>query len=116
MFAPFAREQAPQECPYDTMGVCSNRSERRWTIFGGYSTTWDFIGVRGLSAHDDEYDCILGPLLTRLAADAEVDEIAAYLRQRIEAHFGVDPDCVDIDDFAGRAVMWWRSGSTTDHP
>ena len=72
---------------------------------------WDLIGVRDFSAHDDEYDCLLGPLLTSLAAGADVDEIAAYLRQEIEGHFGLDPGHVDVDDFAGRAVTWWRSGS-----
>jgi hypothetical protein len=45
---------------------------------------WDFHGVGQFSAHDDEYDCLLGPLLTRLAAGAEVGEVAGFLRDEID--------------------------------
>src|SRR5262249_15593338 len=69
---------------------------------------WDPICVRDLSAHDDEYDCLLGPLLSRLMAGAGTDEVAALLRRRIEDHFGLDPRSVGIDDFAARTVAWWR--------
>jgi hypothetical protein len=77
---------------------------------------WDFIGVGECSAHDDEYDCLLGPLLSRLTGDAEPDEVAAFLRQEIEDHFGLDPRSIDIDDFAARAVTLWRGAAKTVRP
>ena len=69
---------------------------------------WDFIRVRDLNVDDDEYDCLLGPLVSRLAKGADVDEVASYLRMRIEEHFGMDPNLTDINDFANTAVKWWR--------
>jgi hypothetical protein len=40
---------------------------------------WDFIGVRDLNVDGDEYDCLLGPLVSRLAEGPNVDEVATYL-------------------------------------
>ncbi|MFV2008495.1 MULTISPECIES: hypothetical protein [unclassified Micromonospora] len=68
---------------------------------------WDSIGVGELYASDDEYDCLLGPLLTRLAAGADADDVACFLRDRIEGRFGLDLTDVDVADFAARAVAWW---------
>ena len=68
---------------------------------------WDFIGVRDISAHEDEYDCLVEPLLTRLAGGAGVEDIRSYLRETVVDHFGLDPDHVYIDGFAPRAVAWW---------
>jgi hypothetical protein len=39
---------------------------------------WDPIGVNGLGP-DDEYDDYIGPIISKLAAGASVDEIFAYL-------------------------------------
>jgi hypothetical protein len=46
--------------------------------------------------------------MTGLAAGADGPEAAAYLRLCMEEHFGLDPDRVGVDDFATRAVTWWR--------
>jgi hypothetical protein len=69
---------------------------------------WDFIGVGELSPHDDEYDCLLGPLLARLASGANVDEVASFLRNEIETHFGLDSDGIDVASFAMKTVAWWQ--------
>jgi hypothetical protein len=73
---------------------------------------WDPIGVRDISAHDDEYDCLLGPLMTMLAAGGDVPEVTAYLRMQVEDHVGLNPDGVDVGNFAARAVVWWRTDTT----
>ncbi|WP_211588986.1 hypothetical protein [Allorhizocola rhizosphaerae] len=70
---------------------------------------WDFIGVREFSAHDDEYDCLLGPLLTSLASGADVKQVVSLLRDDIEGHFGLDSTSIDIAGFAAKVVVWWRS-------
>jgi hypothetical protein len=69
---------------------------------------WDFIGVREFYAGDDEYDCLLGPLLARLAAGESVEEVAGFLREEIEGHFGLEPTGVQIATFAARTVAWWQ--------
>jgi hypothetical protein len=45
--------------------------------------------VRDLNADDDEYDCLL-ELASRLAEGADVDEVANYLRMRIEDQSACD--------------------------
>lgn len=70
---------------------------------------WDFIGVGEFTAGDDEYDCLLGPLLTRLASGADVAEVARFLRDEIDNHFGLDPANVDVAAFAAKTVAWWQS-------
>jgi hypothetical protein len=69
---------------------------------------WDFIGVGEFSAHDDEYDCLLGPLLTKLASGANVEEVARFLREKIASHFGLDSGRVDVAGFAVNTVAWWQ--------
>jgi hypothetical protein len=69
---------------------------------------WDFIGVGGFYAGDDEYDCLLGPLLARLAAGENVEDVAGFLRAEIEGHFGLEPTGVEIATFAAKTVTWWQ--------
>ncbi|GIF00726.1 hypothetical protein [Paractinoplanes rishiriensis] len=64
---------------------------------------WDFAGTGA----DDEYDCLVGPLLAELADGADADDIADFLADEIEDHYGLDPDHVDVPAFAARAVGWW---------
>lgn len=69
---------------------------------------WDFLGVRFAGIHD-EYDCLLGPLIRVLDESADSGRIVATLRQEIEGHFGLDPDALDVDDFADRLATWWSN-------
>jgi hypothetical protein len=72
---------------------------------------WDFIGVGEFSVHDDEYDCLIGPLLTRLASGANDDESAGHLHDRIEGHFGLEPAVLGVATFAATTVAWWNDES-----
>ncbi|WP_431923127.1 hypothetical protein [Amycolatopsis tucumanensis] len=65
---------------------------------------WDPIGVA--DSVDDEYDCLVWPLLSRLRAGAGVDGIREYLRHEMSDHFGLT---ADVDAIAERLVSWWRS-------
>jgi hypothetical protein len=69
---------------------------------------WDFLGVYDAEFNADEYDCLIGPLLTRLTSGADKTAIARYLQGEIEGHFGVASARMDIQSVAGRAVTWWR--------
>lgn len=68
---------------------------------------WDPIGV----ADDvqDEYDCMLAPLLGRLRGGADQTDIDAFLRRELEDHFDLDPADLATDAMASRVIAWWTS-------
>ncbi|GHF08175.1 hypothetical protein GCM10017786_47420 [Amycolatopsis deserti] len=65
---------------------------------------WDPIGVA--DCVDDEYDCLIWPLLSRLRGGADAGGIREFLRHEMADHYGLAPD---VDAFAERLVAWWRS-------
>ncbi|MFC8509528.1 hypothetical protein ACFU3J_06570 [Streptomyces sp. NPDC057411] len=76
---------------------------------------WDPIGVA--DEVQDEYDCMLAPLLQRLRSGADEAEIDKFLRQGLEEHFGLDPLGLRPDAMAIRVIDWWatvgRAGGTS---
>ncbi|MFG3659727.1 hypothetical protein [Streptomyces sp. NPDC047706] len=68
---------------------------------------WDPIGVA--DAVQDEYDCMLAPLLRRLRAGAGRTEIGEFLRYELEHHFGLDPLGLRPDAMADRVITWWTA-------
>ncbi|MDH6226790.1 hypothetical protein [Streptomyces sp. MJP52] len=73
---------------------------------------WDPIGV----ADDvqDEYDCMLAPLLGRLQQGAGRAEIGAFLTHESRDHFGLDPSLLRPDATAARVIAWWTGGGRTE--
>ncbi|WP_067172515.1 hypothetical protein [Microtetraspora niveoalba] len=71
---------------------------------------WDPIGVydEELDFPPDEYDCLIGPILSRLSRGAGVAELSEYLWHELEEHFGLDPVPRNADGFAERLVSWHR--------
>jgi hypothetical protein len=74
---------------------------------------WDPIGVADI-APEDEYDCLIGPLQSKLSQAAGQAAISEYLWYELEDHFGVDPAQPDVDDMANRLVAWWAAVQPTD--
>lgn len=75
---------------------------------------WDPIGVMSDPRWPrDEYDCLVGPLLTLVVSGASEKEIAGHLRKEIDEHFGLAPDNYDFTEIARRVHRWfdhgWRS-------
>ena len=66
---------------------------------------WDPIGVADIAP--DEYDCLIGPLLTRLRDRASRAQISEFLWFELEDHFGLDPGGHEVDAMANRLVAWW---------
>ncbi|WP_307160980.1 hypothetical protein [Streptomyces rishiriensis] len=68
---------------------------------------WDPIGV----ADDvqDEYDCMLAPMLQRLRGGANETVIGEFLRQEVEEHFGLDPLGARPEAMAIRVIAWWTA-------
>ncbi|MEU6374481.1 hypothetical protein [Streptomyces sp. NPDC046909] len=73
---------------------------------------WDPIGV----ADDvqDEYDCMLAPLLQRLRRGSGQAEICEFLRHELEDHFGLTPVPSEPEAMAARLVSWWRAAGRAD--
>jgi hypothetical protein len=71
---------------------------------------WDFIGVFDPEINTDEYDCMIRPLMTRLAAEADTNDIRRFLDDEVTGHFGLSPGMVDTAPMAERLTTWWQSG------
>ena len=69
---------------------------------------WDPIGV-GPDGPRDEYQCLVGPLLTMLQSGATQDEMAAYLETELVEHFGLAPNRDSIEATASRVLAWFES-------
>jgi hypothetical protein len=68
---------------------------------------WDPVGVA--DDVEDEYDCMLAPLLGRLSRGAGRAEIGAYLRHELAEHFGLAPGGPEPDAVAARLTAWWET-------
>ncbi len=70
---------------------------------------WDPIGIYDpvLDYPPDEYDCLIGPLLTLLGGGADRAELGEFLWHEIEDHFGLDPVLARTDSFADKLLLWF---------
>jgi hypothetical protein len=68
---------------------------------------WDPIGVASIAP--DEYRCLLSPLSSLLRRGASGAEVREFLWREMEEHFGLEPEALEIDAFAGRLVAWWAA-------
>jgi hypothetical protein len=74
---------------------------------------WDPIGVMtDPNWPRDEYECLVGPLLTQLESGASTADIGTYLRKETVEHFGLSPQHCDFPAVASRVRGWfdraWR--------
>jgi hypothetical protein len=88
------------------VGIVGDREQALRVLLNG----WDPIGIQpGLNgAPQDEYDCLLSPLLTRLERGDSAAAIAGFLRSELASHFGLDPDASGPDAFAAEMLTWYR--------
>jgi hypothetical protein len=68
---------------------------------------WDPIGVADVVI--DQYDCMIGPLLSMLNAGAGRAEIGEFLWYELDEHFGLSPESRGTDQLADRLVAWWAA-------
>jgi hypothetical protein len=74
----------------------------RWENLRYLLNQWDFLGVADLV--DDEYDCMVGPLVSLLDRGATAAEVSEHLWYELDDHFGVDPAGRGVDGMADRLV------------
>lgn len=81
-------------------------AERPVRALRGLLNGWDPIGVIEHGEPHDEYDCLIAPILDRLAGGAGPAELAAFLRRELADHFGMDPGphAAGIEEVSRRAV------------
>jgi hypothetical protein len=53
---------------------------------------WDPIGVADAPEAQDEYDCIIGPLLRKLHDGERVADLAGWISEEQRSHFGMTPN------------------------
>jgi hypothetical protein len=73
---------------------------------------WDPIGKYGIEPLDfpaDEYDCLIGPILTRLGRRDSRARCSEYLRNEIDCHFGLDAVRCGTDAFVDRILAWYAA-------
>jgi hypothetical protein len=76
----------------------------RWDPIGVYDEKRDFP--------PDEYDCLIGPLMSLLNEGADVAQVSELLWFELEDHFGLDPEMKGSDSFAEKLVAWFHSLDT----
>lgn len=98
------------------MGLTRQEVRQRSSQLRALICEWDPIGV--MDDPDwprDEYDCLVGPLLTLLQSGATSAAIADHLRKELVEHFGLSPEHYDFLRVAGRIWKWfdraWRNSA-----
>lgn len=73
---------------------------------------WDAIGVADEGACQDEYDCMIGPLLGHLREGADTVFLRDWIVRERTTHFGLSPDA-GADRRLADALIAWRDDTLT---
>ena len=94
-----------------TTALTKRESRERSAQLRALICEWDPIGV--MNDPDwprDEYDCLVGPLLTLLQSGTSDDAIGEYLRNELVDHFGLSPAPYDFAVVIQRVRAWFNRG------
>lgn len=87
------------------MRLSAQELKRRYRELRDLVNEWDPQGLIEAGAPEDEYDCVVGPLLRRLEAKESPEEIAAFLTSEMAEHFGMGiPEALP---FAIKTHAWY---------
>lgn len=90
------------------MKLTKREERQRWSQLRELMCDWDPIGIMDhANAPRDEYDCLIGPLLTQLDSSASEAAIAKYLRNQIVDHFGLSASDYDFTAVTKRIQAWY---------
>lgn len=73
---------------------------------------WDAIGVADEDGCQDEYDCMIGPLLWHLREGAGAAFLRDWIVRERTNHFGLSPDA-GADRRLADALVAWRDDTAT---
>ncbi len=88
------------------MRLSKEESRKRWRELRDTVNEWDPIGLIAMGAPQDEYECMVGPLMRMLEAGSGPEEIADYLNRHVPEHFGVSRT-MGVEDFAQEIIRWF---------
>lgn len=74
---------------------------------------WDPIGVAGVDEAQDEYDCMVSPLLHLLFDGADQSALLGWIRTRRVDHFGLSAGSPADIRLAAELTAWWSTRSST---
>jgi hypothetical protein len=73
---------------------------------------WDPIGVATVREAQDEYDCLISPIMHLLHDGAEEAEVRDWLVTELIDHFGMTPNPDRESALAGDLTAWWRRATS----
>jgi hypothetical protein len=82
-------------------------SRKRWRELRSLVNAWDPIGLIEAGAPEDEYECIVGPLMRMLEERASQATMNSFLLREFDEHFRVPID--DSSDFVRSAAAWYST-------
>ena len=90
------------------MRLSKEDSRKRWRELRNAVNAWDPEGLIGIGAPEDEYECLVGPLMRMLEKGSDPEEIANYLNQHLPDHFGGSKP-KESQRFAKGIVEWFSA-------
>jgi hypothetical protein len=84
-----------------------------WPALRDMVWDWDPIGLGNDRKYcEDEYDCIINDVISKLRLGASAGEISLFLDELLPEHFGLTTQTEEAAGFAKRMTSWW----TAKHP
>ena len=68
---------------------------------------WNFLAV-AIAGPQDEYDCMLGPLLTLLHNGADENEVRDFIKKERKEHFGLPEESPSLEPTLQKIFTWWK--------
>jgi hypothetical protein len=84
------------------------RRRQRWRELRDLVNARDPIGLIASRAPQDEYECLVGPVLLVLEQGASQEAIVSYLADDCRDHFGSPIAESSVREFAVRAAAWYQ--------
>jgi hypothetical protein len=72
---------------------------------------WDPIGVAQVPEAQDEYDCLIGPLMRRLSEGESEARIGDWLIAEVRDHFGLSPNETQERALVAKLKRWWAQAT-----
>ena len=101
-----AAAPSPSRVSPSAMRLTAAALKQRFAELRDLINEWDPIGLIDEGAPEDEYDCLVGPVLRHLEARTPVHEIAAFLDREMAEHFGASGATGSVA-FAAKAQAWY---------
>jgi hypothetical protein len=73
---------------------------------------WDPIGVSDAPEAQDEYDCLLSPLMHKLHDRQSAEAIEHWLGSELQDHFGLPTSPPREKALASELILWWSAATT----